>query len=400
MSTEKQPSHSVQHSIETGGRHVTAKFRRLDPERLAAAKAKFNSMLKAGIIRRSSSQWNSPLHLVRKKDGSWRPCGDFRPLNLITTADKYPLPNMADFAARLGGCRVFSKLDLNKGYLQVPVAEADIPKTALITPFGLFEFVRMPFGLKNAGMTFQRMMDAIFADLPFVFIYLDNVLIASRTVEEHQHHLRLVFQLLSKNGLLLNVAKCVLAADSIDFLGHRITAAGIQPLPHRVAAINTFPQPRTVRDLQAFLGLFNFYRKFVPKAAAILKPLTDAMRGGVRDPQLVSWSAPRRAAFSAAKAALAAACRLDFPAHCAELSLVTDASATHAGAVLQQRRQGQQWRPLGFFSVKLDSPQQKYSAFDRELLAVFLAIRHFRFMLEGRQFVVFTDHRPLLGALG
>jgi Reverse transcriptase (RNA-dependent DNA polymerase) len=129
---------------------------------------------------------------------------------------------------------------------------------ALITPFGLFEFVRMPFGLKNAGMTFQRMMDAISADLPFMFIYLDNVLIASRSEEEHQHHLRLVFQLLSRNGLLLNVAKCVLAAYSIDFLGHLITATGIQPLPHRVAAINTFPLPRTIKDLQAFLGLFNF----------------------------------------------------------------------------------------------------------------------------------------------
>jgi Reverse transcriptase (RNA-dependent DNA polymerase) len=166
MSTDKQPSLGVQHSIKTVGCPVTAKFCRLDPERLAAAKAEFNSMLKAGIIRRSSSQWASPLHLVRKKDGSWRPCGDFRRLNLITTTDKYPLPNMADFAARLDGCRVFSKLDLNKGYLQVPVAAADIPKTALITPFGLFEFVRMPFGLKNAGMTFQLMMDAIFADLP------------------------------------------------------------------------------------------------------------------------------------------------------------------------------------------------------------------------------------------
>jgi Reverse transcriptase (RNA-dependent DNA polymerase) len=260
MTTDKEASHGVHHSIETVGCPVTAKFCRLDPERLAAAKAVFSSMLKAGIIRRSSSQWASPLHLVKKKDGSWRPCGDFRLLNLITTADKYPLPNMADFAARLDGCRVFSKLDLNKVYLQVPVAEADIPKTALITPFGLFEFVRMPFSLKSIGMTLRRMMDAIFADLPFVFIYLDDVLIASRSAEEHQHHLRLVFQLLSRNGLLLNVAKCVLAADSIDFLGHRITAAGIQPLPHRVTAISTFPLPRTVKDLQAFLGLFNFYR--------------------------------------------------------------------------------------------------------------------------------------------
>jgi hypothetical protein len=249
MSTSTRPAHGVLHHIETTGRPVTAKFRRLCPERLDAAKEEFSRMLKAGIIRRSHSQWSSPLHLVKKKDGSWRPCGDFRHLNLITVTDKYPLPNMADFSARLDGCTVFSKLDLNKGYLQVPVTTADVPKTALITPFGLFEFIHMPLGLKNAGMTFQRMMDHIFADLPYVFIYLDDVLIATRSAADHRKHLRQVFQLLSDNGLLLNVQMCVLAASSIDFLGHRITANGIQPLPGRVEAINTFPSPHTIKDL-------------------------------------------------------------------------------------------------------------------------------------------------------
>jgi Reverse transcriptase (RNA-dependent DNA polymerase) len=254
MSTAQPPSHGVQHSIETTGRPVTAKFRRLDPDRLSAAKAEFDRMLRAGIILRSNSQWASPLHLVKKKDGTWRPCGDFRRLNLVTVADKYPLPNMADFTARLDGCRIFSKLDLNKGYLQVPVAAVDIPKTALITPFGLFEFVCMPFGLKNAGMTFQQMMDNIFQGLPFVFIYLDDVLNASRMAEEHRRHLRTMLQLLADNGLLLNVQKCVLGASSMEFLGHWLTAGSVQPLPTCVAALNSFPRPRTVRDLQAFLG--------------------------------------------------------------------------------------------------------------------------------------------------
>jgi cleavage and polyadenylation specificity factor subunit 1 len=145
-------------------------------------------MLDAGIIRRSASAWSSPLHMVAKKDGSWRPCGDFRLLNVLTSEDKYPLPNMADLSSRLDGCTVFSKLDLQKGYLQVPVAATDVCKTAIITPFGLFEFLRMPFGLKNASMTFQRMMDRIFFDLPCVFIYLDDLLVASRDFADHRRH--------------------------------------------------------------------------------------------------------------------------------------------------------------------------------------------------------------------
>jgi hypothetical protein len=146
---------------------------------LAAAKAEFQAMLDEGVIRRSSSQWSSPLHMVRKKDGSWRPCGDYCHLNLQTIEDRYPLPNMADLAARLAGCTIFSKLDLKKGYLQVPVTTSDVPKTAIITPFGLFEFVRMPFGLKNAGMTFQRLMDTLLGGLPFAFVYWDDILVAS-----------------------------------------------------------------------------------------------------------------------------------------------------------------------------------------------------------------------------
>jgi hypothetical protein len=157
------PAHGVEHSIETVGRPTMAKFRRLDPARLAAAKEEFQRMLEAGIVCRSQSCWSSPLHMVRKKDGGWRPCGDFHHLNIATAGYKYPLPNMGDLASRLDGCTIFSKLDLQKGYFQVPVTAADVAKTGIITPFGLFEFLRMPFGLKNAGMTFQRLMDRIFS---------------------------------------------------------------------------------------------------------------------------------------------------------------------------------------------------------------------------------------------
>jgi Reverse transcriptase (RNA-dependent DNA polymerase) len=220
-------------------------------------------MLATGVVRRSSSCWASPLHMVQKKDGSWRLCGDFRRLNLITKEDRYPLPNMAGLSSRLEGCTVFSKLDLEKGYLQVPVAEADIKKTAIITPFGLFEFTCMPFGLRNAGMTFQRMMDKIFFDLPCVFVYLDDLLIASRSIAEHHLHLRQVLQLLQDNGLVINREKCLFGQTSI-------------PLQDRVEAVKNFPRPNNVVELQAFLGLLNYYCRFVPTAARMLKPLTDA----------------------------------------------------------------------------------------------------------------------------
>jgi hypothetical protein len=393
------PPHGVRHVIQTVGQPATAKFRRLDPTRLAAAKREFQSMLDEGVIRRSSSQWSSPLHMVQKPDGSWRPCGDYRQLNLQTVEDKYPLPNMADLAARLDGCKLFSKLDLRKRYLQVPVATEDIAKTAIITPFGLFEFTRMPFGLRNAGMTFQRLMDSLLGNLPFAFVYLDDILVASPDPSSHRRHLEAVFAILQSNGLVVNADKCLFGLPEVDFLGHRLTAKGISPLPSRVQAIANFPQPPTVKHLQAFLGLFNFYRRFIPAAAKIVQPLTRALRGGPKGSTPLVWLAAMRDTFSAARQALSSLAVLVHPAPGAELSLVTDASATHVGAAIQQRRPGQAWRPLGFFSAQLDKAQVGYSAFDRELLAVVAAIRHFRYMLEGRCFVVFTDHKPLVGAL-
>jgi cleavage and polyadenylation specificity factor subunit 1 len=337
--------------------------------------------------------------MVQKKDGSWRPCGDYRQLNLQTVEDKYPLPNMADLAARLDGCTIFSKLDLRKGYLQVPVAPANIAKTAIITPFGLFEFLRMPFGLRNAGMTFQHLMDSLLGNLPFAFVYLDNILVASPSAAEHQHHLAAVLSVLQDNGLVVNAEKCTFCQPSMEFLGHSIGPSGIRPLPSPVQAIPDFPRPVTVRQLQAFLGLFNFYRRFIPAAARLVLPLKRALRWDPGGNHVLRWTNDMFAAFLAARLSLSSSAVLDHPAAGAELSLATDASATHVGAVIQQKRPGSSWQPLAFFSAQLDKAQVNYSAFDRELLAVVAAIKHFRYMLEGRSFVVFTDHKPLVRAL-
>ncbi len=273
------PKHGVKHSIETTGRPVFSKARRLDPDKLRIAKAEFRALEKAGIVRRSNSPWSSPLHMVPKQDGSWRPCGDYRRLNLATIHDRYPLPSLQVFSTKLHGCKFFSVIDLVKGYHQVPMDLADIPKTAILTPFGLFEYLFMPFGLMNAAQTFQRLMDWIFGHLPFVFTYLDDHLIASATLEEHMQHLAMFFQVLQENGLTINPSKCTFAVSLVKFLGHMVDGSGIVPLPRHVQAIQEFPPPADIKQLQQFLGLVNFYRRFLPSAAHTLKPLTDLLRG-------------------------------------------------------------------------------------------------------------------------
>ena len=388
--------HKVEHFIETEGRPVRSKYRRLDPEKLEAAKAEFLDLEKQGIVRRSDSSWASPLHMVRKADGTWRPCGDFRRLNLQTRPDLYTCPNIGDLTARLAGSRVFSKLDLRKGYHQVPVRPEDVAKTAIITPFGLFEYLRMPFGLRNAGQTFQRMMDSIMSGLTCCFIYLDDVLVASPNHQQHSKDLEAVLQRLEEHGLVLNVEKCQWGVTELDYLGHHVTASGISPIKDRVTAIEKFPQPKTVKQLQTYLGMVNFYRRFLRGAARVLKPLTDSLQGKPKGD--IKWTPDMEEAFISSKAALYNSVELAHPDSQAQLSLAVDASESHVGAVLQQQTRGG-CRPLAFFSVKLDNAQKKYSAFDRELLAVYMAIRHFRWVLEGRTFHVWSDHKPLSYAL-
>jgi hypothetical protein len=390
-----RPRHGVRHFVETTGRPVFAKSRRLDPDKLKIAEAEFRSLEAAGIVRRSNSPWSSPLHMVPKADGSWRPCGDYRRLNTVTTPDRYPLPSMLDLSAKLHGCKFFSCVDLVKGYHQIPMAAEDIEKTAIITPFGLFEYLFMPFGLTNAAQSFQRLMDKLFRHLPFVFTYLDDHLIASRTLEEHLLHLQQFFQVLQENGLTINPAKCVFAVSSLKFLGHMVDEAGITPLPKHVAAVQDCPPPADIKQLQRFLGLINFYRRFLPAVARTLQPLTDLLKGS---PKVLLWSPAAEAAFVAAKAALVAAVPLCHPAPNAVLSLSVDASDSHVGGVLQQQV-GKGWKPLAFFSKKLAPAEVKYSTFDRELLAAYATIRHFRFLLEGRQFRLMTDHKPLVAAM-
>lgn len=270
---------SIVHRIETTGQPVFCRPRRLSPEKLAAAKAEFDFLLKTGICQPSDSNWSSPLHLVRKNDGTWRPCGDYRALNTQTLPDRYPLPYLTDFTANLRGKKIFSKIDLQKAFHQVPIHPHDVPKTAISTPFGLYEFKFMTFGLCNAAQTFQRLIDEVLRGLDFVFPYIDDICIASSSIEQHRRDLTEVFRRLRENNLAINLNKCELGKNEIKFLGHLVDANGIRPLPEKVAAIKEFPKPKVAQELKRFIAMINFYRKFLPHAIAYQTQLQELIVG-------------------------------------------------------------------------------------------------------------------------
>ena len=405
--TPKDVSHGVKHYIPTNCHPIQSKARKLNPEKLEIAKGEFQKLVDLGVCYRGKSEWASPLMVAQKPCqspcncannfpcGGWRVCGDYRRLNNATQDDKYPVKCLNDFTTNLHGKTIFSKVDLLKGYHQIPVAEADIGKTAVITPFGLFIFPRCPFGLKNAGQDFQRMMDAILGDLPFCYVYLDDILVFSKSPEEHMDHLRQIFNLLAENGLVVNRAKCVLGVNELDFLGFHVSKDGILPLPDKVDAIKATKPPTSIKELQRFLGMVGYYRRSIKNAAHHLDHLFEALVG---NPKKLDWSPDRETSFQAIKEALAKAAMLHHPRPNATLALTTDASKVAMGGVLEQRGP-KGWEPLAFFSSRLEPKQREWPPFDRELLAAFRAIRHFRHFVEGRHFTLYTDHQSLIPAL-
>ena len=390
--------HSTKLHIETTGSPVCGRTRRLSPERMEVLDRELRKLLDLGIIVPASSPWGSPVHLVPKSNpGEFRITGDYRLLNKQTTPDRYPIPFLTDFTDNMSGCCIFSSLDLYKSYHQIEVAENDVKKTAILTPLGSFAFKRASMGLKNSGAAMQRLMDEVTRGLDFAYVYIDDILVFSKSKEEHLVHLTKLFERLQHFGLVLNKDKCVFMVDEIAFLGYTVGKDGIRPKDSRVEAIRNFSRPRTHKELKRYLGMLNFYRRHVPNAAEVLAPLnklTSTKKG--RKPAFI-WNDKAESAFIKSKELLADSTLLEYPVKGAPTALTVDASGVAVGGALHQEVDGVM-RPLAFFSKALSPAETKYSTFDRELLATYLSVKHFRYFLEGRSFHIYSDQRPLVNA--
>ncbi|KAJ8708636.1 hypothetical protein PYW08_010019 [Mythimna loreyi] len=400
MSTKSPAKHDVKHRIETTGQPIYSRPRPLPPDKYKAAKLEFEKMMEMGICKPSKSPWASPLHVVKKKDGSLRVCGDYRRLNAVTVPDRYPIPRMQDFTYQLHGKKVFSKLDMKMAYYSIPIHEEDAAKTAIITPFGLFEFNCMTFGLRNSGQTFQRFMHEVLRGLDdIVFCFVDDLLVYSNNEEEHQRHLHQVLERLNNYGVTLNIDKCEFGTNKIQFLGYEVTQEGIKPTQDRIQAIVNYPKPNTIQELRRFLGMINFYRSCLPHQAEHQNLLNKYLHNSKKnDKSPIPWTPEAEKAFEHCRQSILKATTLTHPIPNAPLCLFTDASDTSIGAVLQQKVDNI-WKPLAFYSKTMSDTQRRYSVYDRELLAMYTAVQHLRRLIEGNDLTIYTDHKPLTYAL-
>ncbi|KAJ9520579.1 hypothetical protein QJQ45_007435 [Haematococcus lacustris] len=393
-SVHNLPHRSVDHVIQLeSGTPPNRPVYRMSQEELDELKRQLDELLAKGYIRPSTSPFGSAVLFVRKKDGSLRLCVDYRALNQLTIKNRYPLPRIDDLLDQLAGARVFSKIDLKSGYHQIRVAEADIHKTAFRTRYGHYEYTVMPFGLCNAPATFQRLMNDIFRPHldQFVLVYLDDILIYSRSEAEHLEHLRTVLGLLRQHQLYANLSKCAFFLPSMDFLGHIISAAGIHPDPAKIRAMVEWPVPRNLNDLRSFLGSANYYRRLIHHHAHLILPLTNLLKAETP----WSWGPEQQEAFERVKAALASNPVVRPPDFSRPFTVKTDASLYAIGAVLSQRDDNGAEYVVAYESRKLQPAEINYPTHDRELLAVVHALTLWRHYLLGRPFTIETDNCPI-----
>lgn len=360
-----------------------------------------------GWIRRSVSEAGAPILFAPKKDGSLRLCVDYRGLNAVTMKDRTPLPLISETLDRLSGAKVFSALDLKDAYYRVPIRRGDEWKTAFRTRYGHFEYLVMPFGLTNAPATFQAYINKALAGYldDFCVVYLDDILIYSRTREEHTHHLRLVLERLRKYALFANPKKCHFFTDQVEFLGFIVSGTGVSMDPRRVSTVKEWPEPETYRAVQQFLGFANFYRRFIHSYSRIVRPLTDLLKGSVngRKPGRLQMNEEEKAAFRRVCEAFTRAPILVHYDPEKPLRLETDASGFASAAILSQLcsigDENPQWHPVAYWSKKFIPAEQRYETYDQELLAIVGAFKHWRHYLEGAAHPVrvLTDHNNLKG---
>ena len=380
----------------SGASYPSSKLYNLSKPERDAMEAYITDSLKTGLIRPSSSPLGAGFFFVAKKDNSLRPCIDYRGLNYITIKNKYPLPLIDSAFGPLHEATIFTKLDLRNAYHLVRVKEGDEWKTGFNTPLGHFEYLVMPFGLTNAPAVFQALINDVLRDMlnRFVFVYLDDILIFSRNLEEHIQHVSLVLKRLLENKLYVKAEKCTFHVDSVSFLGFIVEKGQIKTDPAKVQAVAEWPTPTSRKQLQRFLGFANFYRRFIRDYSKVATPLTRLT--SVKIP--FGWSPAAEAAFSKLKFLFSSAPVLIHPDSTAQFVVEVDASDSGVGAVLSQRTASdQKLHPCAFFSRQLTSAEKNYDVGNRELLAVVLALQEWRHWLEGsiHPFIVWSDHKNL-----
>ncbi|KAI4293155.1 hypothetical protein PAPHI01_2429 [Pancytospora philotis] len=388
-----------QHRINVGdARPISAGNSRIPVAYEQALDNEIKKNLELGIIAPSSSSWSSRIVPVPKKDGSLRMCIDYRPLNKVTIKDQYPIPRIDEILDALSGAAVFSTLDATSGYYQVELAQEDRCKTAFSWKYGLYEFNRMPFGLCNAPATFQRIMNQAFQnDRAFVLPYFDDIIIFSKTPEEHIEHLEIVLARLKGINMALNRKKCMFLKPEVKILGFVISKDSVRPDPEKIVAIQNYKRPENLSELRSFLGLVNYNREFIPKFTQLTLPLYAMLKGEPKkSTQKVDWTEESAEAFKAVKAAMKESTFLAMPNFSRDFIVITDASHVAIGGLLVQKDENGHERVIHTFSRVLDKAQKNYATTDLELLAIVKTLDYFRHYLLGRRFTLRTDHRALV----
>jgi len=381
-----RPKPTIEFTIDNAEAPPAARPYRLSPEKTDAAKLEIEKEIDLGRMTRSDSAYASPFFPVKKADGSWRFVADYTRLNKVTEKDNYIPPRIDDLLSRIPAGSVFTKIDLQKAFFLIPVAEKDRHKTAITTPFGLYQYNVMPMGLKNATQTLQRYVDTVLSGMAGVIVYCDDMLLYSAR-DNHLGLIDTVLQKLHNSGLVVNKQKSEFFKDSVDFLGHTLTSTEIIPSDKHLQALKNFEPPKTVKQLRRFLGMMNFYRKFLPNLSALTQPLTSLTSSKAS----FHWSPDAQASFEKLISMLEQVTALCYLAPNDVYTLTTDASSIALGAALHS-----QTGPVGFYSAMLHGAELNYCTYDKELLAVYKAVRHFEWLLLDRPFTLQVDHKPLL----
>ena len=371
----REIEHSITARVETTTEvSVWSRARRLAPDEFVALKQEVKHLVNRGILAKSQSAWASPIVMVKKPSGKYRLCADFVSLNKILVS-RYALLNINDFSSMAHGCSWFSSVDIKDAYYHIPVDPADSHKLTITTHLGNYKYLSLPMGLATSSGCFQKLINEVLSGLLRVFVYLDDTIIMSPDLDDHRKLLSLVFERLQQHGLVVNDAKCVFAVKELSFLGHLVSAEGVKPTTKAVKAITDYVRPRTKRQLRRFLGMIQFYCRFIPDCAEILSPLYSLLSTGARMTHLL-WSPETENCFLKAKQAMEKATVLAHLNYEANLELISDASDSAVGAVLQQISNGLR-QPLAFWSKALTHSQRSWSCFERELFACYAAIKHF-----------------------